>query len=150
MDGLTGSAEIHKIEALLREANVTREELVVACKFDDVTYARNELAKSEKYQLLVICWKGGQSSPIHDHYGSLCGVRVIDGEATETIFEEAGPGMARPISSRIYQTDEVCVTSDRDIHLITNEQPDQDLVTLHLYTPPLKMRFFENESAFLS
>ena len=77
MDGLTGPAELGKMKALLQEANVTREDMVVACKFNDVSYARNLLAKSPWYQLLVICWRHGQSSPIHDHFGSSCGVRVF-------------------------------------------------------------------------
>ena len=60
MDGLTGPADLDKLEELLRHANVTREDMVVACKFNDVSYARNMLAKSNWYQLLVICWRYGQ------------------------------------------------------------------------------------------
>ena len=148
MDGLSGPADLQKIAKLLRDANVTREDMVVACKFNDVSYARNELAKSDWYQLLVICWKSGQSSPIHDHVGSACGVRVIDGIATETIYEETRNGFVRPLKKHSYAKDNVCVTSDRDIHLITNEQPDQDLVTLHLYTPYLQMNYYELDAGF--
>lgn len=148
MDGLTGPAELSTMETLLREANVTREDMVVACKFNDVSYARNTLAKSSWYQLLVICWRYGQSSPIHDHLGSACGVRVIDGIATETLYEETRPGFAVPVKKHHYERDAVCVTSDQDIHLITNEQPKEDLITLHLYSPPLQMSFYEMDDGF--
>lgn len=148
MDGLTGPADLDKLEELLRHANVTREDMVVACKFNDVSYARNMLAKSNWYQLLVICWRYGQSSPIHDHYGSSCGVRVIDGVATETHYLESRPGFVQPTDTIHYQKDEVCVTSGGDIHLITNEQPKQDLITLHLYSPPLQMNFYEPDEGF--
>ena len=143
MDGLGSAADLGKVETLLREANVEREDMIQACKFSDVDYARNLLAKSPWYQLWVICWRAGQTSPIHDHIGCACGVRIVDGVATETIFEETEQqGYVRPVSTSIFRSGDVCVSNDTDIHLITNEQPDQDLVTLHLYTPPLKMRFF--------
>ena len=148
MDGLTGPADLGKMESMLRNANVTREDMVVACKFNDVSYARNMLAKSPWYQLLVICWRQGQSSPIHDHYGSSCGVRVIDGIATETLYEETRAGYVKPMETSKYQKDDVCVTSGGDIHLITNEQSKRDLITLHLYSPPLQMNFYELESTF--
>jgi cysteine dioxygenase len=147
MDGLTSRADLQIVEELLREADVERDDMVEACKFSTQHYARNQLAKSPWYQLLVICWRGGQSSPIHDHFGSACGVRVVDGVATETLFEESTPGHVRPLRQMQHVRGEVCVTSDSDIHLITNDQADQDLITLHLYSPPLKMRFYERERA---
>lgn len=148
MDGLTAPADLSVIETFLQEANVTREDMVVACKFNEVAYARNMLAKSAWYQLLVICWKFGQSSPIHDHPGSACGVRVVDGVATETLFSETRSGFVKPVRKVQYQKDDVCVTSDTDIHLITNEQPQSDLITLHLYSPPLQMSFYEADDGF--
>jgi cysteine dioxygenase len=57
------------------------------CVFNPLCYARNPVASSEHYELLCICWLPDQSSLIHDHTGSACGVRVVVGEMTETIFE---------------------------------------------------------------
>ncbi len=74
MDGLDGPANPQAIHRLLAAADVTRRDILDACKFSDLTYARNMLAKSPWYQLLVLCWRGGQCSPIHDHEGSACGV----------------------------------------------------------------------------
>ncbi|MDG2468114.1 MAG: cysteine dioxygenase family protein [Pirellulaceae bacterium] len=148
MDGLQRPPDMATLRRFLSEADVTPADMKVACKFNDVSYARTELAKSTWYQLLVICWRGGQSSPIHDHFGSLCGVRVVDGIATETLFEETRPGFVKPLAIHQYEKHSVCVTSDRDIHVVTNDQPKQDLITLHLYTPPLKMNFYEVDGRF--
>jgi len=145
MDGLTGPAALGDMEALLRQADVRRNDLVRACKFNDVSYARNLLARSPWYQLLILCWRRGQSSPIHDHVGSSCGVRIVDGVATETLFAPTQFGRVRPIALRDYQAGEVCVTSDRQIHVISNCQPNRDLITLHLYSPPLAMNYYEVE-----
>ena len=150
MDGLTEAGDLGRIEQLMRQADVTREDMVQACKFNNVSYARNRLAKGAWYELLVICWQKGQSSPIHDHFGSACGVRVVDGVATETIFEETSPGRVRPVRTQKMSSGEVCVTSDTDIHLITNDEPQTDLVTLHLYSPPLNMHYYELDEEFAS
>ncbi len=144
MDGINSAADLGIVEDLLRNANVERADMIEACKFSDVDYARNLLAKSDWYQLWVICWKAGQTSPIHDHLGSACGVRIVDGIATETIFEPTdNAGFVRPVETCCFKTGDVCVSSENDIHLITNEQDDLDLVTLHLYTPPLRMQFYQ-------
>ena len=143
MDGLSGPAELDDIERLLREADVDREDMVVACKFSEVNYARNILAKSPWYQLIVICWREGQASPIHDHGESACGVRVVDGTATELRYEKVDDGSVRMRSQGEFSPGDVCVTSTDQIHVIRNEAGRDDLITLHLYSPPLEMSFFE-------
>ena len=146
MDGLTGPARLDDIQRLLRDAGVDREDMVVACKFSDVHYARNVLAKSPWYQLIVICWREGQASPIHDHGESACGVRVVDGIASEVRYQRDATGKLHSGPESEYYPGDVCVTSREEIHVIRNEPGRDDLVTLHLYSPPLKMNFFE-ESA---
>ena len=44
------------------------------------------------YQAWVMCWRNGQRSPIHDHKGSSCAVRVLRGTLTETLFAFAPNG----------------------------------------------------------
>jgi cysteine dioxygenase len=146
MDGLEGPAELPMIDQLLREADVSRDDMVQACNFSDVNYARTIFAQSPWYQLIVICWRSGQSSAIHDHRGSQCGVRVIAGIATETQYERTAAGTVRPVREIEYHANDVCTTSDTGIHVISNRRPRTDLVTLHLYSPPLKMTFYEEET----
>ncbi len=143
MDGLTGPADLAEMEELLRSADVDREELVEACKFNEVTYARNRLSKSSWYELLIICWRHGQCSPIHDHEGSACGVRIVDGTATETLYRKVGTGVVEQVSSSQYEKGGVCIVGDNDIHVLHNLQPSHDLVSLHLYSPPLTMNYYE-------
>ena len=143
MDGRTRPGDLEVVKELLREADVEKEDMIQACKFSNVSYARNTLAKSPWYELLVICWRSGQQSRIHDHGESACGVRVVDGVATETIYRKTSPGCVTPVATRNYSKGEVCVVGGDAIHLITNERPDEDLITLHLYTPPLAMQVYE-------
>src|SRR5207249_2304648 len=90
------------------------------------------------YQALLLCWRNGQRSPIHDHRGSNCGVRILSGVATETVFERNENGLVYATFSREMAEGSICANSDDDIHQMSNLQPGKaDLVTLHIYSPPL-------------
>ena len=106
-------------------------------RFDAERYRRNLLHEGPAYQALILCWRGGQRSPIHDHRGSSCGVRVLRGVATETVFARTRAGHVYAKHTREWPAGSVCGSQDSDIHQMSNLQPDEDLVTLHVYSPPL-------------
>jgi len=107
-------------------------------QFSSERYRRNLMRAGPSYHALILCWRSGQRSPIHDHRGSACGVRVLAGEATETIFQMTEEGHVFPVHTRQLPQGFICATQDSDIHQLSNLQPGrQDLVTLHIYSPPL-------------
>lgn len=107
-------------------------------QFAPERYRRNLMRAGPAYHALVLCWRNGQRSPIHDHHGSSCGVRVVCGEATETVFEMTGQGHVYAVRTRKLPEGYTCATQDQDIHQLSNLQPgNADLVTLHIYSPPL-------------
>ena len=107
-------------------------------KFAPDTYRRNLLHAGPAYHALVLCWKNGQRSPIHDHFGSSCAVRVLRGTCTETIFQQTPAGHIFPTETHKLPAGHCCGSQDSDIHQISNIEPDgNDLVTLHIYSPPL-------------
>jgi len=107
-------------------------------QFSPERYRRNLMHAGPAYHALILCWLSGQRSPIHDHRGSACAVRVIRGEATETVFEMTEEGRVFEARTRRLTEGFMCATQDLDIHQISNDQPaDSDLITLHIYSPPL-------------
>jgi cysteine dioxygenase len=122
----------------LKRLQVDWETLEKFVQFSPERYRRNLFRAGPAYHALVLCWRNGQRSPIHDHRGSACGVRVIRGEATETVFETMEQGHVYPVRTRKLPEDFICATQDQDIHQLSNLQPGHaDLVTLHIYSPPL-------------
>lgn len=107
-------------------------------KFGETTYRRNLMHAGSAFQALILCWRSGHRSPIHDHRGSSCGVRVIKGVVTETVFERNPDGLVYPTVTRELGEGLVCGSQDADIHQVSNLQPSgADLITLHVYSPPL-------------
>ena len=55
----------------------------------DDEYARNLVLRTPHFELLVLCWRPGQHSTIHDHAGALNAIRVRSGELTSRVFRPA-------------------------------------------------------------
>jgi hypothetical protein len=65
-------------------------------------------------------------------------VRVLRGTLTETLFEFAPNGLVKASFSRDFPVGSVIGSEDTDMHQVSNLQSgDADLVTLHVYAPPL-------------
>ena len=138
LDGLEGRAPLEELTDKLREAECSCADVAEHILFTERGYARNLLRAGEWYNVLVICWKNGQRSPIHDHAGSSCAVRILRGVATETAFEFTRSGSVFATGSRHHAAGKVIGSQDSDLHQISNLQDgDADLVTMHIYTPPL-------------
>jgi cysteine dioxygenase len=131
--------ELEEVNAWLREAEGGHEELRPHVGFKEGTYARHRVAGGEHAELLVLCWLPGQRTPIHDHDGSFGAVRVLQGVMWETLFEMGEQSGLAYKSAREWTAGSVTGADIPDIHQLGNpEVSGQNLVTLHLYAPPLK------------
>ncbi|TID23986.1 putative cysteine dioxygenase Cdo1 [Venturia nashicola] len=109
-------------------------------------YTRNLVDKGNgKSNLLILVWSPGKASPVHDHSGAHCLMKILKGSLKETLY--AWPdqslikrGISAPpavVKETIYNTNEVAYMSDTvGLHRISNPNPHDFVVSLHLYTPP--------------
>ncbi|HWL95291.1 MAG TPA: cysteine dioxygenase family protein [Phycisphaerae bacterium] len=138
MDRHPERVPLDELTAMLERLEISLDDVGEYVQYGPQTYRRNLMHAGPGYHALILCWKNGQRSPIHDHRGSSCGVRVLKGVATETYFERSANGPIYAVSSRELREGQVCGSQDSDIHQISNLQPgDAELVTLHVYSPPL-------------
>jgi cysteine dioxygenase len=138
LEGLEAPPELSQVDEWMRRVEVSREELRPYVGFKEGAYARHRVFVREYAELLVLCWRPGQRTPIHDHAGSFGAVRVLEGFMWETLFEmDAAEGLLYK-SAREWTHGHVTGADVPDIHQLGN--PDisgTDLITLHLYAPPL-------------
>lgn len=127
--------DLDALKGRLDDDSISADLLADYIHFSDQRYSRNLLAYGPQFYALVLCWQPGQASPIHDHKGASCGVRVIAGVATETSFRWQDERLVE-YSVTTMQAGEVCGSFDDDIHEIRNNG-DCNLVTLHIYSPYL-------------
>ena len=122
-------------------------------RFCDDHYARNLICRTTQFELLVLCWKPGQASTIHDHAGSLNVTRVYSGDLTSRSFRrrDGGHGVATVGGAATGElprgpvdlVDEQVLAGagaawvDRgEIHQLGNWSRE-GLITVHFYAPPL-------------
>lgn len=141
LDSLTTErAEVQQLAAALdRLDELTIDDLADYAVFDAHDYRRNLVVEGAMYEVLVLCWKSGQRSPIHDHAHSVCGVKVLQGKLTEVRYRESPCGQVVARDCREMEVGGLCASVDHDIHEISNLEADgHDLVTMHIYSPPLR------------
>jgi cysteine dioxygenase len=127
-----------EISDLIARTTVTPRELLPYLGFKAGNYCRHRVMRNEFVEMLVLCWKPGQRTPIHDHNGSHGAVFVHEGIMWETTFDyDAEDGLAYK-AHRELRAGGLTGSELPDIHQIGN--PDvsgEDLTTIHIYAPPL-------------
>lgn len=137
LDGYTEQIPIADLQDLVENFDDEWDVFRPYLKFQNRRYNRNLIRAGENYHALLLCWKNGQRSPIHDHRESRCVFRVMRGVATETLFVTSENGLVYPTTSRELVKGSIGLSEDEDKHQISNLQAEGDLVTLHIYSPPL-------------
>jgi cysteine dioxygenase len=116
--------------------------------FDTTTYTRNLIARNEWFEMLLLCWNKGQSSPIHNHAGQNCWMAVLEGEIEEQQFD-APPGR-RACSPkgepRLFVPGKVAfINDDIALHRVRPRSGTHG-VSLHLYSRPIDTCHIYDES----
>lgn len=123
--------------------------------YDKCRYTRNLIAygKDQRFGLMILAWGPGQRSPIHDHNGSHCIMRVLEGSLTETLYAINDTGSSTESDSSISAAENEYVKKrERKLdlnqtayihdtigwHRITNASASKPAVSLHLYAPPIE------------
>lgn len=138
LESQTNVPSLEQIYNWLESANISTEDLQPYIGFKDGNYWRHRVCRNEFVEMLVLCWRPGHRTPIHDHNGSHGGVKVHEGPLWETIFtydDEKGLGYK---SAREYAPGAVTGSDIPDIHQLGNpDVSDRNLITIHVYAPPL-------------
>ena len=100
-------------------------------QFDSHTYKRIPIHQTETYEIILICWKAGQQTPIHDHPSIGCTMKVLEGHLLET---NVCPITLEPLGERHLLPGSVGFKQGSNpLHSI---QALEDSVSIHLYAPP--------------
>lgn len=140
LHGLTDQrADLAQLQQLLTASQLSLEDVREFLRFEDDCYSRNLVAESPWFNVLVLCWKSGQRSPIHDHAQSVCAFKVLTGVCSETSYAFSPCGQVVPVRTKDFLAGEIVASHDSETHQVSNLQPEGTaLVTLHVYSPPLK------------
>ena len=122
--------------------------------FCDKKYHRNRLFCGSEFEIILICWKKGQKSGIHDHPTKGCLMKILEGNLNETKFnlkkslsradEDTGLGLLpNYISCKSLMVHDVSYICGSDgLH---NIEALDNSISLHIYSPPqYTPKFYES------
>ena len=115
-----------------------RGEVEPYLQFNDERYSRNLVFKTEDFECLVLCWKPGQRSPIHDHANSICAVYTLKGMLSADNYRKTANGYIRADYSENFRPGDVLTIQTTEIHQVSNLQDSSELISLHFYLGPLE------------
>jgi cysteine dioxygenase len=55
-------------------------------------YTRTLVGFDNHFVALLLCWGKGQQSPIHDHAGASCWVKMLAGDLEEVLYDRDNDG----------------------------------------------------------
>lgn len=139
LDALGPAPSLRAIHAAVDASGLAPSDVAPWVRTDTRRYFRNRVTINAAYELLVMTWLPGQSSVPHDHAGSVCAMRVVEGRAVERAYELCPDGSVRESQAYEVNADTTISGEDAAVHSIHNDDPNQHtLVTVHVYSPPLK------------
>ena len=107
-------------------------------------YNRTVVYRDKEVEVVVIVWPPHSKSPIHDHGKSYGTTFVVKGYIYEESWDKA---TGKIYSHRRFGPTMELRETPYHIHRIGNGT-DEIAVTLHIYSPPLKMKFYTEKQMF--
>ena len=149
LTALQKAPTLAEVSEWIARADITAADVCDYRRFREGTYARNKVLKTDVLEVLILCWEPRQCTAIHDHNGSFGVLRVLEGELSETLFEQDADSVLRRTREAKWQAGAVTGADVPDIHCLYNcQHSGQKLVTLHVYCPPLyKLNTYKENSA---
>ena len=137
----------YDLQKILESVEMPCEEICKYGKYSpqiELPYTRNCVHENEHYSILVLAWKPGAESKIHNHPCDGCLILPLHGSLTETVYERkndstynqsADTDFLKLKSVTNFKKGEVGFMSDGlgQYHKIGSKQ---GCISLHLYTPP--------------
>jgi cysteine dioxygenase len=97
-----------------------------------------QTVETEAFELILICWGAGQSTPIHDHGGEECWVNVLAGEIHEKMYVQDANGKLNCTKTSKRLKGEISYMVDfMGYHRLENNTTSR-ACTLHLYAKPIR------------
>jgi uncharacterized NAD(P)/FAD-binding protein YdhS/predicted metal-dependent enzyme (double-stranded beta helix superfamily) len=138
LDARKGVLDESTVRQLLIQATLDWPEVAPYVEPRTDTYARHWVVRRENYEVLVLTWSPSQGSVAHDHAGSLCGLKVVKGHLTEQQYEKMPDGRVQRTTATRIGPQEISIDPGLIVHSLANSALNEVLVTVHIYSPPLR------------
>jgi cysteine dioxygenase len=128
--------EPHQRAKTMKRINIQAAELATYATWAEGCYTRNCLARTEKYELILLCWEINAQAPIHGHGGEDCWVYQVQGTVEEVRFQQEGEALIETNRMTLSPGKLTYMNDRMGYHSIGNIS-NQRALTLHIYASPI-------------
>jgi cysteine dioxygenase len=122
---------------IIKKMNIPISEFEEYASWNKEGYTRNCINRTTNYELILLCWKKGDVTPIHSHDGQKCWVYQVQGKVTEVRYEENIAGELIETNRMQLNPGKLTFMNDNMGYHKLNNDTDGRAMTLHVYVSPI-------------
>ena len=122
---------------ILKNTNIPLSDFEAYASWDKNTYTRNCIYRTDEYEMILLCWKKGDETPIHGHDDQNCWVYQLEGKLTEIRYEKTESGnLTETNRLQLLPGKLTFMNAAMGYHKLNNDN-DLRAMTLHVYVSPI-------------
>ena len=121
---------------VIKKVRFAEDSLLPFSTWNKCGYTRNCLARTDCYELVLLCWDVNAQTPIHGHGGKDCWVYQVQGSIEEMRFEEQEDCLIEQNRMVLHHRRLTYMHDRMGYHSLRNIS-DQKAMTLHIYASPI-------------
>jgi cysteine dioxygenase len=137
IENLSACHDISSIKSHLSNVDLDTSDVTDYVRFESGGYSRNRVIKTDRFEVLVLCWKPGQKRRIHNHADSICAFKVIKGALINTNYRQDGNNVHFTSANKLSLSQHIVLSGVDNFHKIANDYPG-NAVSIHFYSPPIE------------
>ena len=127
----------HEYAAIMAGLRLPEAQVAPYCHWNSKHSTRTCVARTDEFELLVICFEPGQGTSIHDYNSQTAWIHPIRGAILEERFEQALDKLVRRTATMLTPGSFCSMHNEQSIHRFTNTGSERT-ITLNLYSRPLR------------
>lgn len=126
------------IKNLIARLQIPNSEFEKFATWDKTYYTRNCIARTQDFELLLLCWQAGQETPIHSHNDQDCWVFLVEGSIVENQYKnDKNEVPVLTVSELMQEQGSYYINDDIGLHSLHNSK-EKRAMSLHIYVNPIE------------
>lgn len=121
---------------MLRRIEIPKETFDLYATWTEHGYTRNCLARTDDFELILICWPPGVKTPVHNHSEQDCWMCQISGILNEKRYSTPQGQLNLTQESELKQGQFTYMHDRMGFHSLENKE-NMRAISLHIYVAPI-------------